>query len=79
MDTKGLIVIKSGKRSCFDNAPIESFWGILKTGLVYLRNYATREEANRDITEYIEILYNRQRRQARLNYQSAAVFAQNYY
>ena len=79
MDTKGLIVIKSGKRSCFDNAPIESFWGILKTGLVYLRNYATREEANRDITEYIEILYNRQRRQKQLGYLAPAVFERQFY
>ena len=25
----------SGKGNCFDNAPIESFWGILKNEIVY--------------------------------------------
>ncbi|WP_244110191.1 IS3 family transposase, partial [Burkholderia ambifaria] len=32
--------------------------------------FATREQARLAITEYIEIFYNRQRTQARLNYQS---------
>ena len=75
----GIRVSMSGKGNCFDNAPIESFWGILKTELVYHRNYTTRKKAKQDITEYIEIFYNRQRRQARLNYQSPAVFTHNYY
>ena len=35
----------SKKGDCFDNAPIESFWGILKNELVHHRNYKTREEA----------------------------------
>jgi hypothetical protein len=45
----------SGKGNCFDNAPMESFWGTLKTELVFHRKYATRQEATQDITEYIEI------------------------
>ena len=56
----------SGKGNCFDNAPMESFWGTLKQELVHHRHYRSRQEAIRDITEYIEIFYNRQRRQARL-------------
>jgi transposase InsO family protein len=32
-----------------------------------------------EITEYIDIFYNRQRRQARLGYVSPAVFAQQFY
>ena len=55
----------SGKGNCFDNAPMESFWGTLKQELVHHRHYRSRQEAIRDITEYIEIFYNRQRRQAR--------------
>jgi hypothetical protein len=54
----------SGKGNCFDNAPMESFWGTLKQELVHHRHYRSRQEAIRDITEYIEIFYNRQRRQA---------------
>ena len=53
----------SRKGNCYDNAPIESFWGTLKNELVYHRDYLTRQEAIKDITEYIEIFYNRQRRQ----------------
>ena len=35
----------SKRGDCFDNAPIESFWGILKNELVHHCNYITREEA----------------------------------
>jgi transposase InsO family protein len=49
---------------------MESFWGTLKNELVYHQRYATREQAIREITEYIEIFYNRQRRQKRLGYLS---------
>lgn len=69
----------SGKGNCFDNAPMESFWGTLKTELVFHRKYETRQEAIREITEYIEIFYNRQRRQEKLGYRSPAAFEQQYY
>jgi transposase InsO family protein len=38
-----------------------------------------REEARRDITEYIEVFYNRQRRQARLGYLSPAAYERQFY
>lgn len=41
----------SNKGDCFDNAPIEIFWGILKNELVHHRNYKTREDAKVDITK----------------------------
>lgn len=69
----------SRKGNCYDNAPMESFWGTLKQELVHHRRYRTRQEAIQDITEYIEIFYNRQRRQARLGFLSPAVYAQQYY
>ncbi len=69
----------SRRGNCFDNAPIESFWGTLKSELVYHRRFATREEARRAISEYIEIFYNRQRTQARLDYLSPVAFTQRYY
>ena len=55
----------SRKGDCWDNAPMESCWGSLKTELVHHRRFATREQAKREITEYIEIFYNRIRKQAR--------------
>ena len=75
----GLQALMSGRGNCFDNAPMESFWGTLKQELIHHRRYRNRQEAMRDITEYIEIFYNRQRLQARLGFLSPAAFAHKYY
>jgi putative transposase len=72
-------VSMSRKGNCYDNAPIESFWGTLKNELVYHHTYETRQQAIRDITEYIEGFYNRQRRQKRLGYLSPATYEKKYY
>jgi putative transposase len=68
----------SRKGNCYDNAPMESFWGSLKNELVHHKRYATRDEAIASIREYIEIFYNRQRRHSRLGYLAPAVFANNF-
>ena len=75
----GLLASMSRKGNCYDNAPMESFWGTLKQELVHHRRYRTRQEAIRDITEYIEIFYKRQRLQPGLGFLSPAVFEQRYY
>ena len=75
----GLKASMSRKGNCYDNAPMESFWGTLKQELVHHRRYRTRQEAIQDITEYIEIFYNRQRLQPGLGFLSPAVFEQRYY
>jgi len=75
----GLLASMSRKGNCYDNAPMESFWGTLKQELVHHRRYRTRREAIQDITEYIEIFYNRQRLQPRLGFLSPAVYEQRYY
>jgi len=69
----------SRKGNCYDNAPMESFWGTLKNELVYHRHYRTREDAIREITEYIEVFYNRERRQKRLGYLSPVAYGKKYY
>ena len=74
----GLTASMSRKGNCYDNAPMESFWGTLKNELVHHRRYDTREQARREITEYIEIFYNRQRRHSRLGNCSPAAFAQQW-
>jgi putative transposase len=75
----GMQASMSRKGNCWDNAPMESCWGILKTELVHHCRFATREQAKREITEYIEIFYNRIRKQARLGHLSPAAFAKQYY
>ena len=79
LDQFGLIASMSRKGNCFDNAPMESFWGTLKQELVHHRRYRSRQEAIQDITEYIEIFYNRLRRQARLGFLSPAAYEQRFY
>ena len=69
----------SRRGNCYDNAPIESFWGTLKTELVHSRRFQTRQQAIDQITQYIELFYNRQRIQARLGYLSPAAFEQRFY
>ena len=60
----------SGKGNCFDNAPIESFWGVLKNELVYHQDYKTRFAAINDIIGYIELYYNQTRIQKGLGYKT---------
>jgi transposase InsO family protein len=79
MDQFTMGVSMSRKGNCYDNAPMESFWGTIKNELTYHRRYKTREEATQDITEYIEVFYNRQRRQARLGYLSPAAYERQFY
>ena len=75
----GMQTSMSRKGNCWDNAPMESCWGSLKNELAHHRHFVTREQARREITEYILIFYNRVRKQARLGYLSPAAFGQNYY
>ena len=51
---------------CWDNAVAESFFASLKTERVFFNNYKTREEAKKDIFDYIEIFYNNKRRHSYL-------------
>ena len=73
-----IVASMSRRGNCYDNAPMESFWGSLKNELVHHCRYATRDEAKASIREYIEIFYNRQRRHSRLGYLAPAVFAQKF-
>ena len=79
MESYGLEASMSGSGNCYDNAPMESFWGILKQELIHHRHYHTRREAIAEITEYIEIFYNRRRLQAGLGYLSPAAYIRKYY
>ena len=60
----------SRKGNCYDNAPIESFWGTLKNELVYHHNYQTRLAAISDVVKYIELEYNQTRIQKGLDFKS---------
>lgn len=69
----------SGKGNCYDNAVAESFFGTLKTEMIYFSHFRTRAEAKAAIFDYIEVFYNRQRRHSALGYLSPAEFEQRFY
>lgn len=64
----------SRKGDCWDNSVVESFFGSLKTERVLHRRYSTREEARRDIFDYIEVFYNNIRMHSYLGYLSPREF-----
>jgi transposase InsO family protein len=66
----------SRKGNCFDNAPMESFFGSLKSERVQQRHYRTRAEARTDLFEYIEVFYNRWRLHSALGYLCPVAFEQ---
>lgn len=64
----GFICSMSRKGNCWDNAPMESFWGKLKQEWLNDQHFATRSEAKAAVFEYIWIFYNRKRIHASNNY-----------
>ena len=79
LDRFGIRASMSRKGNCYDNAPMESFWGVLKNEQVHHCRYATRKEAIQNISEYIEVFYNRHRKQAKLKFLSPAAFERLFY
>ena len=70
----GCVCSMSRSGNCYDNAAMESFWGTLKTELVYQQKFTTHAQAKAAIFEYIEVFYNRKRKHSSLNYQSPEAF-----
>ena len=62
----GLKCSMSRRAEYYDNAVVESFFGTLKTELVYRHSWLTRRAARLAIHEYIEVFYNRRRRHSYL-------------
>jgi transposase InsO family protein len=71
---RGIICSMSRKADCWDNAVVESFFGTLKTDLLYRRSWPSTKMARNAVVEYIEVFYNRQRRHSHLGYISPAEF-----
>ena len=64
----GMTTSMSRKGNCWDNAPMESFFGTLKMESLHHYRFATLEQAKQVVFEYIEVLYNRIRRHALLDH-----------
>lgn len=57
----GFICSMSRKGNCWDNAPMESFWGKLKQEWLNDKRFRTREHAKRAVFWYIEVYYKNYR------------------
>ncbi len=62
LERHGIQCSMSRRGNCHDNAVVESFFGTLKTELVYRCTWLTRDHARSAIHEYVEVFYNRRRR-----------------
>jgi transposase InsO family protein len=67
----------SRKGDCWDNAPTESLWGSLKRACVYGQRFATREEAQAAVMNWLAF-YNATRLHSRLGYVSPMQFEKNW-
>ena len=77
LTNKGCRISMSRKGNCWDNAPMESFFGRLKVELVYAKNFQSIDEARSCIFSYIEIFYNRKRRHSANGGLSPETFEEN--
>ena len=77
LTSKGCRISMSRKGNCWDNAPMESFFGRLKVELVYAKDFQSIEEARSAIFSYIEIFYNRKRRHSANGGISPVAFEEN--
>jgi transposase InsO family protein len=64
--------------NCLDNAVIESFWKSLKNEYIEGKIYTTKENAKRDVINYIEGFYNSKRLHSTLNYLSPNDFEKQF-
>jgi putative transposase len=75
----GLLCSMSEVGQCWDNAPVESFFGSLKREVASEDVFATRDQARAAIFEYLEVLYNRVRRHSSLGNVSPEEFERAYH
>ena len=64
----GIASSMSRSGNCWDNAPTESFFSSLKNEWTGRRTYRSKQEAKRDLFEYIEVFYNRRRLHSAIGY-----------
>jgi transposase InsO family protein len=73
----GIVCSMSEVGQCWDNAPVESFFGRLKCELG-VEVFATRDQARAVLFEYLEVFYNRVRLHSSLGFLSPVDFERAY-
>ena len=74
----GIVCSMSGVGQCWDNAPVESFFGRMKCEIVSSEMFVSKEQAKAEIFEYLEVFYNRVRLHSALGYVSPVEFERTY-
>ena len=74
LEEHGMMCSMSRKGDCWDNAPMESFFGTLKTESLHRYVFETHDQARQEVFEFIEIFYNRKRSHSALDFMSPAGF-----
>ena len=75
LSKKGIRQSMSRKGNCLDNAVIENFFGLLKSELLYLQEFASMEQFKEELIEYMDY-YNNRRSKAKLKGLSPAIHRQ---
>ena len=61
----GIVQSMSRKGNCLDNAVMENFFGLLKSELLYLKEFDSMEQFKQELMEYLDY-YNNRRIKAKL-------------
>jgi transposase InsO family protein len=77
LQEKGIRQSMSRKGNCLDNAVMESFFGCMKSELLYLRSFSSVDEFIGELHAYIEY-YNHRRIKARLHHLSPVQYRLNF-
>ncbi len=64
----GLVPSMGTVGDCYDNAPMESFWGSVQIELFNRQRWSTKVELANAIADYLENFYNTERRHSSLGY-----------
>lgn len=78
LTAEGITCSMSGVGQCWDNAPVESFFGRLKCEVEPGEMFATRDQARAILFEYLEVFYNRVRLHSSLGFLSPEEFERTY-
>ena len=70
----GLMGSMGSVGDCYDNAPMESFWGSMQIELLNRKKWRTKIELSIAIADYIEHFYNPDRLHSSLGYLSPVKF-----
>ena len=79
LKSHNLVASMSRRGNCHDNAVAESFFQLLKRERIRRRIYLDREEARRDVFDYIEMFYNPKRRHSYANSLAPVEFEKQYF